>query len=62
MYFYGFFQTAEGGLKQFTWGNFVPALLGWNLSHVIDDDMLVDPSDVTQSSKDCPYKAGVFPN
>ena len=27
-----------------------------------DDDMQVDPSDVTQSSRDCPYKAGVFPN
>ena len=29
---------------------------------VIDDDRQVDPSDVTQSSGDWPYKAGVFPN
>ena len=28
----------------------------------LDDDMQVDPSDVTQSSGDWPYKAGVYPN
>ena len=31
-------------------------------STTLDDDMWVEPYDITQSSGDCPYQAGVFPN